>query len=271
MKPWLLITAVFCIVPVWRVVLAEDAESSADAPATEEDRRAFADADREMNKVWAKATSGLDKASLRKLKTDQNSWLKYRRRFSTSPMYLGKRVESEKEIEGLASHFAALTVLTADRTEWLAGISEPLPKGGSVEGRWTDSYGGTMELVEEGTKLHFTFRVVRGDTFHDGSICGAASWNGRTGIFTDRDDPDSAKEAVIVFVLRGNQIEVVGERTSEYHGNAAYFDGDYARVEALDTAQRKTLLEKVAEASARKEECAEDGPPACCSRLRSGR
>ncbi len=239
---------------LWRSVLAEDAESSVDAPTTEEDRRSFADADREMNKAWAKAISGLDKASLRKLKADQNSWLKYRRRFSTSSMYLGKRVESEKEIEGLAAHFAALTVLTADRTEWLAGISEPLPKDGSVEGRWTDSYGGIMELVEEGTQLHFTFRVVRGDTFHDGSICGSASWNGRTGIFTDRDRPDSAGEAVIVFVLRGNQLEVVGERTSDYHGNAAHFDGDYARVGDLDELRRKALLEDVAEESARKKE-----------------
>jgi uncharacterized protein YecT (DUF1311 family) len=254
MKRWLLMTVVFCTVPVWRVVLAEDAEGAADAPATEEDRRSFADADRDMNKAWAKAISGLDKASLRKLKGDQNIWLKYRRRFSISPMYLGTRVESEKEIEGLAAHFAALTALTADRTEWLAGISEPLPKDGSVEGRWTDSYGGTMELVEEGTQLHFAFRVVRGDTFHDGSICGTASWNGRTGIFTDRDRPDSAGEAVIVFVLRGNQLEVVGERTSEYHGNAATFDGDYARVGDLDELRRKALLEEVAEKSARKKE-----------------
>ena len=258
MKRFLIFTAACCLAPVLRGVPEENEERSRDDRATEKDRKSFAEVDREMNRVWARAISGLDKESLRKLRADQNQWLKYRRDVSTSPLHLGTKLESQKEIEELASHFAALHVLTRQRTEWLEGISEPLPKSGSVEGVWTDSYGGTMELVEErndfSTSLHFSFEVVRGDTFHLGHISGTASWNGRTGIFTDRTRPNSGGEAVIVFVLRGNQMEVIAEGTSEYHGQKAYFDGDYARVRSIDPERRKKLIRKAEDASAGKEE-----------------
>jgi uncharacterized protein YecT (DUF1311 family) len=246
MKPLQFLTAALVILFLPGHLPADPAPKE-ELKANEKDRKESAEADRKLNEAWAKATAGLDDERLKKLKKDQHDWLRYRDAMALSPLYLGTDADSEKKIRGLASHFAALSVLTAERTEWLSAWNAPLPAGGSVQGRWIDSYGGTLELAEpegdETGQLHFRFRVVRGETFHDGEISGAASWNGRTGIFTDRGRADTDGEAIIVFVLRGTEMEVVASGTTAYHGMKAYFDGDYVRVGGLSKAGRKEVLE----------------------------
>jgi uncharacterized protein YecT (DUF1311 family) len=210
--------------------------------ATAADRKAFEEADQELNKAWKSVIAGMKGVPFQELKSDQLGWLRYRDRMATSPLRLGVSSLSEEEIRNLKSYFSALVNLTRERTEWLRAVNRPLPAE-SLEGRWSDSYGGTVELVKGDVGgLRFIIEVYRGPASHTGFIAGKASWDGGIGIYSDRGKPNRSGEAIVVFVLRGERLEIRTQGTSEYEGNASYFDGAYVRVGGLSKARREAVL-----------------------------
>lgn len=93
--------------------------------------------------------------------------------------------------------------------------------------------------MQEGRKLFFTVEVVRGPTYHLGSLGGEASWNCPLGSCSVKDsDPEKKDEETnLAFIQRDKELEIVGANTSQFHGARAYFDGHYIRVAALNREQ----------------------------------
>jgi len=133
--------------------------------------------------------------------------------------------------------------LTQSRADWLRGRVKN--EDDSLTGLWIDSFGGTLEIVQEKDRLFFEFEVVRGPTFHMGSIAGVATWNPPLGWFSDKGrDKEKTEETNLAFVSRGALLEVIGAQTSYYHGARAYFDGGYCKVGALDEKRRAEIVKE---------------------------
>jgi hypothetical protein len=83
--------------------------------------------------------------------------------------------------------------------------------------------------------------VVRGPTYHIGSIGGSAKWNGSTAHFSIQ-ALDEEGGTWLTFLKWGVKLEIIGENTSSFHGARAYFDGEYIRVSELTDGDRKAIL-----------------------------
>jgi len=158
------------------------------------------------------------------------------------------RDNGEPEGKQSAAYFETAAELTSSRAEWLR--SRVKNEDESLTGVWSDSFGGTIEIVQEKERLLFVISVVRGPTFHIGSLAGTARWNTPLGWFSDKGrDKEKTEESNVAFVSRGNVLEIIGANTSYYHGARAYFDGEYCKVAPLDEKKKAEVI-KSAEAGA---------------------
>ena len=196
----------------------------------------FVSSNRQINQTWAQlmkkyADYGPD--WLDKMKIEQRRWLRYRDALAASPLNIGTKVPPEK-VKDSQAYLVAATNLTRDRSKWLlALINDPISKD-TLTGRWFDSYGGCLEIVQEGPSLMFTINVERGPSAHIGSIGGIASWNSPLGWFSDKGkDKDKNNETNLAFIQRDGILEVREANSDHYHGARAYFEGQYVRVAKL--------------------------------------
>lgn len=206
-------------------------------PTLAEAKAAFAKADRALNEAWAAMKKALPESEVQELTIRQRAWVEFRDRRA--------RWEAPEPDETAArrspSYFSFAADLTQDRVKWLRGRTKGY--GDTLTGSWIDSYGGTVEIVEQENRLLFVFSVVRGHTLDLGSLAGVASWNERIGWFSDKGrDKDKADEANLSFIRRDGEIEVTGANTSHYHGVHAYFDGFYCKVASLDDKQKAAVI-----------------------------
>ncbi|HEY1084406.1 MAG TPA: lysozyme inhibitor LprI family protein [Prosthecobacter sp.] len=205
---------------------------------------AFAKADAALNVVWAKAKAALSDFEFNKLKEEQRAWIDYRDSMARDPRLSG--VESREDLPPTAKEYLEIAAhLTEQRTQWIEGRISP--KGGDgITGIWIDSYGGHIEIVEEGETLAFIISCARGPTSHAGELRGLADWGSRLGWFKEKpskENPDML--ARLAFIYRdGHQLEVVGASTSWHHGANAYFDGIYTKVDTLSPQKQKEVLRK---------------------------
>jgi uncharacterized protein YecT (DUF1311 family) len=194
-------------------------------------RKKFAAADAELNEVWAKLKSTLDEYEFTPVRETQRSWLSYRGVYK--PGQPGP-LDEEEFLENAVA-------LTNSRTEYLRAYLRPVPE--DLAGRWSDSMGGTLEVVVKGDKLYFRCEVVRGPTYHLGGITGVGTWNAPLGWFTDAGrDPGKTEVTNLAFIQRGRGLELIGANTGDYHGARAYFDGNYVKVADLPAAEAKELV-----------------------------
>lgn len=222
------------------VLLLSRADAEDKRPSLQEAHADFGVADEELNEAWAQAKAKLPPVLFAELREDQRGWLEHRDYLALSPGY--SAVESDaKDPKKTVEYLSTAAALTEERVAWLKGLLRA--EGGSLTGRWSDSYGGHMEIVEKDGKLHFTIEVVRGPTAHLGGIAGIAGWNHPIGWFSDKGrDKSKTDETNLAFHLRDKRLEVTGANTGEYHGARAYFDGRYVRVAELNQeAQAKVL------------------------------
>jgi hypothetical protein len=85
--------------------------------------------------------------------------------------------------------------------------------------------------------------VVRGPTYHTGSLAGVASWNWPLGWFSDKGrDKEKTDETNLVFVQAGNVLKIIGANTGYYHGARAYFDGEYCKSGELDEKEKADVM-----------------------------
>jgi len=240
---------------VWKLSAAILLTLTAFAPAKEqksksleEAKAAFAKADKALNEAWAATKKSLAEPDFAELQVKQRDWVKYREDQARG----ANRDAGEPETKLTAAYYEAATEMTTSRADWLRGRIKNDDE--SLTGLWTDSFGGTLEIVQEKERLWFEITVVRGPTYHTGSLAGLATWNAPLGWFSDKGrDKEKTEESNLVFAERGTVLEIIGANTSYYHGARAYFDGQYCKVGKLDE-KRKADVTKAAESGAIPEE-----------------
>lgn len=202
----------------------------------------FEKADKALNEAWAAAKGALSEGEFNKLKESQRSWVAYRDYLARSPLYTGAESQEELPLES-PDYLSAAAELEDARTEWLKGLIRDWDTEESITGNWSDSYGGTLQIVEKEGKLHFIVECVRGPTSHVGGLAGIAAWNQTIGWFSDAGREEGKEEVTnLSFVLRDRQIEITGANTSHYHGARAYFDGSYVKTGAVTAKQQAQVL-----------------------------
>jgi uncharacterized protein YecT (DUF1311 family) len=212
-----------------------------------EAKAAFAKADKALNDAWAAAKKALGESDFAVLQIKQRDWVKYREDLARG----ANRDNGEPEGKQTAVYLQTAAELTSTRVDWLRSRITNVDE--SLTGLWSDSFGGTLEIVEEKNRLLFVVQAVRGRTFHTGSLAGVATWNTPLGWFSDKGrNKEKTDETNVAFVSRGSVLEIIGANTSYYHGARAYFDGEYCKVGKLDEKQ-KAEVTNAAETGAVKE------------------
>lgn len=223
----------FLLVVPFLSVWAEEKE-----PTLAEAKAEFSKADRALNEAWSAMPKALPAKEFAELTVQQREWVEFRGRRAR----LETREEEEAKAKALPAYYTIAAELTQDRVRWLHGRAKR--EGDTLTGRWIDSYGGSLEVVEQEGKLLFIFNVVRGHSFDVGAIAGVAIWNTKIGWFSDKGrDADKAEETNISFSARDGQLEVIGANTSFYHGQHAYFDGTYCKIAPLDDKEQAVVIE----------------------------
>jgi uncharacterized protein YecT (DUF1311 family) len=211
-------------------------------PTLKEAKAEFEKQDRALNAVWDQAKKDLGAADFAMLKEKQRDWVEWRDHLAGSPMFSGAPDGDETQRKQTPEYFSVAAGLTEDRTAWLRGALSKAPDD-SMNGKWMDSYGGVIELVEKDGKLHFSINAVRGPSAHVGQLSGIAQWNERIGWFSDKGlDKEKTEETNLAFVLDGTKLQITGANTKYYHGARAYFDGEYVKTEKLDAKTEAEVL-----------------------------
>ena len=201
----------------------------------------FDKADHALNAAWAAAKQALPETDFDKLKEEQRGWVEYRDSLARSPMYTGAEGQEELELDA-PEYLEAAAGLADERTEWLKGLIHEW-KEDTMTGHWTDSYGGSIDVVEREGHLHFVVQCVRGPTSHVGGLSGIAVWNPNIGWFSDKGrDKDKEDETNLSFSYRDKKLEIMGANTGYYHGARAYFDGSYVKVRNLDAKAQAKIV-----------------------------
>jgi uncharacterized protein YecT (DUF1311 family) len=204
------------------------AQKDPPAPALKEAKADFEKQDKALNAAWdeVRKSKELTEAEQAGLKEEQKTWVTYRDEMSLSSSYSGAPAD-EAEARKSAEFFSCAASITKERTSWLKGHLAAAPTD-SVTGVWSDSYGGSLKIVQKEKQHYFTIDVVRGPTAHLGSINGIASWNAPLGWFSDKEgEKDRTDEANVSFVLKRNLFQITTANASSYAGARAYFDADY--------------------------------------------
>lgn len=231
--------------PFWIFVTLGTASTESDPPTVGEAKARFEKIDRQLNDLWAMLKEKLPPARFATVKDDQRGWLEYRDRLALSPSYSGAPSD-EKAARQSREYYSTAASLMEDRILWLNSWLAEEPA--SLTGSWTDSHGGSIEIVERDGQIFFLIQVVRGPTAHVGALSGVARWNSPIGWFSDKGrEKDKEDETNLAFHLEGGGLTLRGANTSFYHGARAYFDGDYRRTGELD-GRRQTDVVKMAKA-----------------------
>lgn len=199
-------------------------------------------ADKALNEAWAAAKAALPESEFTELKEEQRGWVEYRDYLARSPMYTGAEADGELSLDA-PEYLEAAAYLAQDRTKWLKGLVREWGTDETLTGVWSDSHGGTVQIVEQDGRLHFIVECVRGPTSHLGGLAGIAAWNQTIGWFSDKGrDPVKEDETNLSFILRDRKLEIIGANTGEYHGARAYFDGEYVKTGTLGAKQQAKVV-----------------------------
>jgi uncharacterized protein YecT (DUF1311 family) len=200
-------------------------------------------ADKALNEAWAAAKQKLPAADFTKLKEEQRAWVEYRDYLARSPLYTGADAQDELPPDA-PEYLEAAAGLEDMRTDYLRGLVRAWKEDENMTGRWTDSYGGHVDIVERDGRLYFVMECVRGPTSHIGGIAGEAAWNKTIGWFSDkgREDKGDEGETNLSLTLRDGKLEIIGANTGYYHGARAYFDGHYVKVGMLDAKEQAEVV-----------------------------
>ena len=212
-------------------------------------KASFQSADAALNRVWSDLKTKLGESEFQELKALQRAWLEYRDYMAEWQAGPDVQDKGPGAIRSTPSYLETATHLTEARVEFLQGwVNEPRDLH-SWEGEYVDSFGGRLAIVEKNGALQFSLEVVRGATFHTGSISGVAEKNAHLAQYSDKsDDSEKAKEfgeTWLHFKRDDRFIVVSGANTGHYHGARAYFNGKYIRIgkARLEDTQRGAVEE----------------------------
>jgi len=266
---------VLCFAAILSVPLsssAQDVENTKpvepEQPTLAEAKAEFSAADAELNRIYGEAKQALDEWKFAKLKEEQKQWLEYRDACAVSDaVFNGGQEFYEREKEA-PDYWQSLAGNSARRSKMIQGwILAEKKHHGEVPwtGEWQDGRGGWLRIVlaEKPAatqtkkhdyarpigKMYYQLEVVRGPTYHLGSIGGEAKVNGNMAFFSDAENVDprpfaDGGETWLVFEKRHGvpQLEIKAVNTTGYHGARAYFHGVYTRVGDLDADSRQAVI-----------------------------
>jgi len=197
-------------------------------------------ADRELNQVYQKAKSTLPEWGFAELQVDQRDWIVSRDEGAREGARFDGGAEEGKE-KLSSAYWESILAETEGRISTIRGWMNWDKFAHEWEGVWTDGCGGWLSILEnEPGRFTFLIDVVRGPTYHLGSLEGVAEWNGSSARFSMKEDGEEA-ETWLTFIKRDVKLEVIGENTSPYHGVRAYFEGKYVRVRELTDEDRQAI------------------------------
>ncbi len=197
----------------------------------------FAKHDKALNETYDALKKELSPELFAQVQEDQRDWIAYRDGMS-------EWQEREGEPETAVDRWELASGITEERIDWLKAWTK-LGEWKGWAGKYSDSRGGLLEIVQEDGKAWFALTVVRGPTFHVGGIGGEFRLNGRMGWFETK--PDGAEQPTWLTFLEAydkpGRITVEGANTSYFHGARAYFDGTYVWMGPLTGKERKAVIE----------------------------
>lgn len=214
-------------------------ENSLPSPA--EAKAQFEKADAELNQTWENLKKTFSPATFSALQEKQREWVLFRDSLALSPSYSGAPADEAKARKS-PEYFVTAAALTDSRNLWLKGLNKPLLDE-SLTGKWSDSYGGILEIVQQNGKIFFNIEVVRGPTAHTGGIDGSAVWNSPLGWYSDQgSEPGKTDVTNLAFHLKDSLLEVMEANTGYYAGARSYFGGSYVCIASLTDEEKKKVL-----------------------------
>ncbi len=227
---WLFLSSALLETVAW----GQDTEAAA--------RTRFSESDRKLHDAYQRAKREMPGGEFAPLREEQRRWIDFRDRQAEQVARLEGGAEEGAE-RATPEFWNTAASLTEVRTGMIEGlIAGDLISAKRWEGVWTDGAGGWLRIAEqEGGKLLFFLEVVRGASYHTGSISGVASAEGERALFSVRPE-DFDRETRLTFVRQGKRLQVSGENTEAFHGARAYFDGTYVRTAAVDLRELEMLI-----------------------------
>ncbi|BCX48117.1 urease-associated protein [Haloferula helveola] len=216
----------------WVLLVAASADELSEA------KKSFEKQDAALNKTYAELKKGLAPYLFEKLQEEQREWIEHRDYLSD---YFDERRETPEQ---KAEKWEIAAGLTESRVEWLNAWNR-IGKREGWSGKYSDSRGGWLEIVEKDGKVHFALSVVRGPTFHLGDIRGELRVNGGMAWFEVKEEGQDAP-TWLTFVETNDgtgRIRVFGANTQYFHGARAYFEGSYLWLGELTDEEKREVIE----------------------------
>lgn len=197
----------------------------------------FEKMDRELNVTYAGLKKDLPAHLFSALQEDQREWVGYRD-------HISEFQAGEKDPEKSVERWETAAGMTESRIDWLKAWRR-LPEGlENWAGRYSDGRGGVLEIVEQDGKTHFSLGVVRGPTYHSGSIHGVMQVNGGSARFETKSG-EGERPTWLTFMREHDgtgRIRIYGENTGPFHGARAYFEGSYLRTGDVPAKERERVI-----------------------------
>lgn len=188
-------------------------------------------ADRTLNAEYKRLTAKLDAARQQDMRTDSRQWIAYKESLCTE--IVGRQEQLEPaQVKKSAPYYGCLRDLTVARTTYLQrafgheGVAQGIP------GEYDDGVGGTLTLTPStGDTMAFHIDVVRGGTYHVGTVEGTVRLQGQVSTFVQRQECGGAQPCCKLTFTRTPYIMTIDEESCEHlRGVRAYFAGKYRKV-----------------------------------------
>ena len=206
----------------------------------QDEKLAYQAIDKELNTAWGQARKQLSEKEFVALRGIQRAWLGYRDLMASAIAGYGPEVKAEN----CADYVNALASLTRERTQFLRAW--PQSSGGSWSGTYQDSFGGSLQIVEQAGVAYFEIGTVRGYGMSNGQIAGFGAIKNASkvsdGQVEFRIQDAEVGEIVVRLQRQGARLSVATENADHFHGHNAYFDGNYARVGAVPDSERAKVI-----------------------------
>ena len=206
----------------------------------QDEKLAYQAIDKELNAAWARARTQLSEKEFLALREIQRSWLSYRDLMASAIAGYG----ADEKAEHCADYVNAQAVMTRERTQFLQAW--PQSSGGSWSGHYQDSFGGSIQLVEQAGVAYFEIGTVRGYGMSNGQIAGFGAVKKISkvsdGVVEFRARDSELGEIIIRLHRQGARLRVETQNAESFHGHNAYFDGDYVRVRGIPDSQRAKII-----------------------------
>lgn len=200
----------------------------------------FEKKDRELNQIYTGLKKDLPAHLFTVLQEDQRDWLVYRDGISKWQAGQAGQDDPDSSVE----RWETAAGITESRLGWLKVWRQIPDRIDTWEGRYSDSRGGELEIVAQDGKFYFMLNVVRGPTYHSGSINGVMRVNGDMAWFEIKAE-EAEQPTWLTFVREQDgtgRVRIIGENTSYYHGMRAYFEGQYLLMSALQPKDRERVI-----------------------------